>query len=114
MGQGVLPSLLLSTSTALAAAGIQVLRSEHGAGKTPPAIKSVVYPGLPTYPVTGCVWGRQIIQIALLSPLMQFLSFALFHPFAPDHLSAQDGESLCGHVHTETLVVLLVSAVDIN
>lgn len=56
----------------------------------------------------------QIIQIALLSFLMQFLPLALFHPFAPDHLSAQDVKSLHVHVHTETLVVLLVSAVDIN
>lgn len=35
MGQCVLLSLLLSTSTPLYAAGLQVLRSEHRAGKTP-------------------------------------------------------------------------------
>lgn len=45
---------------------------------------------------------------------MQSLPLALFHPFAPDHLSAQDGKSFSVHVHTETLLMLLMSAVDIN
>lgn len=62
----------------------------------------------------ACVGGRQIIQIAALSSLIRFLPFALFHPFSPDHLSAQDGESFSVHVHTETLAVLLMSAVHIH
>lgn len=93
MGQCVLLSLLLNMSTPQYAAGLQVLRSEHRAGKTPPAMKSVIDPDLPTDSVTGCVWGKQIIQIALLSLLRKFLHFALFHPFAPDHFSAQDDKS---------------------
>lgn len=40
MGQCVLLSLLLNMSTPQYAAGLQVLRSEHRAGKTPPAMKS--------------------------------------------------------------------------
>lgn len=59
-----------------------------------PALKSELFT-LPCQadPVTACVWGLQFIQIALLSFLMQFLPFALFHPFARHHLSAQDVES---------------------